>query len=133
MGKDLFIDMIKDMIPWRQGIVLHYHEYYRGLSTTPEDPLLKYGILIEGISDQDFAKIKFEWIKFIKTRPNPDDRVADFEWRDKDGLPDFDKLERLIERRKTREEKQKELLDEMELKKAFDKHGLEYNGPLKDL
>lgn len=78
-----------------------------------------------------FNRIKFEWIKFIKTKPDPEDRVADYEWRDENNLPDFNKLERLIESRKTVAEKKKEFEEELEIKMACEKYDIEYFGPLR--
>jgi len=129
-GHEIFIDFISMIIPDKKAIVIKPHRAYLPLADNPNDPLIKYGIFVTITSDQALKDIKFKYINYIKTLPDPDDRVADFEWRDKNGLPDFDKQERLIERRKTRAEKQKELDEEIEIKKACEKHNIKYYGPL---
>lgn len=130
MDKVLFIDMIYDLIPDKRLMLLRYHEYYKELA----DPSPKFpGMTLIPVTIKDpkmFERIKFEYIKHIKTLPDPRDRVADWEFRDENGLPDFDRYDRLVEKRKTREEKAKELQDEIELKKQFDKYKIPYIGPL---
>ena len=71
------------------------------------------------------TRFKFEHVKYIKTLPNPEDRVADFEIRDKNLLPDFDKERKLIESRKTREERQAEIKEDMYWIGEFEKAGLD--------
>ena len=114
-------------------IVVHPHEYYADICDDPKSPLIKYGMQITIYNDQIFNRIKFEYVKHIKTLPKPEDRVADFEWRREDGSPDFDKLDRLIEKRKTAAEKEKEFKEELEIKKACEKYGIEYFGPLREM
>ena len=87
-------------------------------------------IAVECKDDVEFNEIKFEFIVHIKKRPNPDDRVASFEYEGEDGIPDLKKMERLIEMRKSRAEKQKEYDDELELMQLFKKHKMPYFGPL---
>lgn len=129
---DLYIDMIRTMDPTRKTMILHPHEYYLPICDDPKCPLIKYGMQVTIYNDQLYNRIKFEYVRYLKTLPDPEDRVADYEWRTEEGLPDFDKLERLIEKRKTAEEKRKELMEELEIKKACERFGIEYFGPLRE-
>lgn len=130
---DLFIDMIYNLIPDKRLMLLRAHPYYEELRDKNEPFKSKTLISVTVQDESMFNRIKFEFIKFIKTLKNPENRVADWEWRDKDGLPDWDKLERLVEKRKTREEKAKEFNDELQIKKDCERFGVEYFGPLRDL
>jgi len=121
---------ILDLNIQEQRIIVEASDHYRPIIEDPHHVLNKHVMKIHVADKMKFNKIKFSYIKYIKGRPNPDDRVADFEFRDKRGLPDFDKLERLIEMRKTREEKQTELDDEINIKNLCEKHNVKYHGPL---
>lgn len=125
--------MIKDIDTRRRVILVHPHEHYLNVCDDPNSPVIKYGMQITIPEESMFNRIKFEWIKFIKTRECPDDRVASFEWRDENGVPDFEKLERLIERRKTIEEKRIEIEEELKIKEDCEKFGIEYFGPLREM
>lgn len=129
---DLYIDSLITVYPDKRAILLKYHPYYMQISDDPKDSLNKYGIFVTIPDPVTFNRIKFEYIRHIKTLPSPEDRVADYEWRDEQGLPDFEKLDRLIEKRKTAEEKKKELMEEIEIKRACEKYGIEYWGPLRE-
>lgn len=91
---------------------------------------MKDVIAVKCKDELEFNEIKFEFVAHIKKRPRPEDRVASFEYENEDGTPDLEKMERLIEMRKTRPEKQKEFDDEMELMQLFKKHKMPYYGPL---
>lgn len=127
---DLYIDMIRGLNLDKKTVILHPHEYYKDICDEPTNPLIKYGMQVTIYDADIFNKVKFEYIKHIKTLPNPEERVASFEWRDENGLPDWPRFERLVESRKTREEKRKEFDEELEIKKACHRLGIEYNGPL---
>lgn len=132
-GKTLFIDMIYSIIPSKKLILIHSHQYYDEFRD-PDDDIKGSTLIPVTVKDDNlFTRIKFEYIKHIKTLPNPEDRVADWEWRDKNGLLDWDKFERLVEKRKTREEKSKEFNDELQIKKDCERFGIEYFGPLRDI
>lgn len=75
------------------------------------------------LSDQAFYKYKFELIKWLKKRPNPEDRVMRFE-TEGDGIWSFKKEQRLIEARKTREEKHDELQEKIWFKQELEKRGI---------
>lgn len=122
---DLYMDMISNIIPDKKLLIMHYHDYYK--QWIDESSRVPHCSLVTvTVPDPDiFNKIKFEWIKWIKTDPNPDNRVADWEWRTERGLPDFDKLDKLVESRKTRAEKQKEIDDELELIKECERLGVD--------
>jgi hypothetical protein len=132
-GHKLFIDYIMMIIPSKKAIVIHPHESYLPLADDPKDSANKFGIFCSISSDQVLKDIKFKYINYIKTLPNPEDRVAAFEYKRDDGSPDFEKMDRLIERRKTRKEKQIELNEEIETKKLCEKHRIKYYGPLSHL
>lgn len=130
-GTTLFMDMIYSLIPKKRALCIRSHEYYMHLAATKEDR--QHGLIFFKVdNDVLFNRIKFEYIKYIKSLPNPEDRVADFECRDENDLPDFDKMDRLIEKRKTRDEKAKEFNDELEIKRLCEKNNVEYFGPLRD-
>jgi hypothetical protein len=81
-------------------------------------------------SDKDLQTAKFEHIQHIKKHADPSHRVADFECQHPEGGIDFNEMDRLIEMRKTKAEKQAELDTELELMEKMKKAGIEYNGPL---
>lgn len=60
------------------------------------------------LEHKDFIMFKFELIKYLKKKPIPDDRVLPCECLE-NGTWSMHKEEKLIEARKTRYEKQKEL------------------------
>lgn len=82
-------------------------------------------------SEKDLQAAKFEHIQHIKKAARPEDRVAFFEYEHPDGGYDFAEMDRLIEMRKTKTEKQAELDTELELMEKMQKAGIEYIGPLK--
>ena len=84
------------------------------------------------LKEKDFINLRFNYIKWIKQDPDPQRRVAPFEYTDKNGLPDFDLMDKLIEQRKTKEEKKRERDEEQSLKDMCKKLGLEYWGPLRE-
>lgn len=129
--KDLYMDMIYNIHPDKRLLLLHHHAYY--IDIADATPQIEMDTLIPvTIPDPTlFNRIKFEWIKWIKTDPNPENRVADFEWRDSNGLPDFKKLDKLIHSRKTIDEKQKEIDEELALIKEMDRLGVD-SGPSKE-
>ena len=113
------------VIPWNRRVLLKPFKMYAELATNLNCSSIRYHICVDDVEDTDMSRFKFEHIKYIKTLPNPDDRVADFEIRDKNGLPDFDKERRLIESRKTREERQAEIKEDMYWIDQFEKAGLD--------
>lgn len=125
---ELFMDMITSIIPDKRMLIMHRHEYYNSWYDTGEKFPVTTIATVTVPGPELFNKIKFEWIKWIKTDPNPDNRVADFEWRDANGLPDFDKMDKLIASRKTREERQKEIDDELHIIKEMERLGVD-SGP----
>jgi hypothetical protein len=84
-----------------------------------EDGLIR----VKTLKDKEFNKYKFELIKWLKKRPDPEDRVMRFETMD-NGVWSYDKEQRLVEARKTREEKRAELNDEIWLKQELKKRGI---------
>lgn len=131
-GYDLYIDMIYNLHPDGQVMFIHYHDYYEPLRD-PKCDIPKGQLIVHTVKDKKtFDRIKFEFIKHIKKHPNPEERVADWEWRTKDNLPDWDKFDRLVERRKTRTEKAQEFKEELEIKQKCEEYGIEYHGPLKE-
>jgi len=75
--------------------------------------------------DRTFGQYKFEFLKMLKSKPDPADRVADFEWHDQDGIPDFEKREALIESRKTVAERNKEKSELIQSIKDYENLGLD--------
>lgn len=132
-GMDVFVDMIQTVISHKQAVMIEHHEYYLELADNPKCSLIKYGIFVTITDKQRMSDIEFKFIRMLKNKKDPEDRVADFEWHDENNIPDFDALEKLIKRRKTRDERQKEIQDELEWKELVEKHGLEYIGPLMEM
>lgn len=128
-GIEIKPDWICSVIPATRSILVRTR-----LLVLHELAVKKHGdlIIIKLDSDKELEAAKFEHIQHIKKKPNPSDRVADFECVHEDGGFSFEKQERLIEMRKTREEKAAELKDELELMEKMKKAGIEYNGPLKN-
>jgi hypothetical protein len=81
-------------------------------------------------SDKELQDAKFEHVRHLKGLPNPDARVASFEIEHPEGGIDFKKMERLIEMRKTPDEKNREMQDELELMRKMKDRGIPYQGPL---
>ena len=131
-GIDILIDTIYNLIPDKNMVLVRKHNYYLPLVNLKDqfEGSTLYSFIVD--DEKVFTRIKFEFIKHIKKHPNPEERVADWEWRDKNNLPDWDKFDRMVEKRKTKAEKEQEFKDELELKQLFDKHGLEYFGPLRN-
>lgn len=129
---DLYIDMIYSLIPSRRVMLIRYHPYYASISD--KQNIIPKGCLIPVTVDdeKEFNKIKFEYIKHIKKAKNPEDRVADFEYMDTRMIPDFEKMDRLIEKRKTREEKAQELKEEIDIFQLCTKNRIEYFGSLRN-
>lgn len=125
--KDINIEPhdIKCVIPHNKRVLLRPLRVYADLASNLKDSSLQFFICVDNVEDADMTRFKFEHIMHLKKMPNPEDRVADFEWRDDNNLPDFDKLDRLIEKRKTRQERQAEIKEDMYWIEQFEKHGLE--------
>ena len=130
--KEIFMDMIFGLLPKDKAIILRPHNYYRSIADNRRDPMSKHLLKVILESQEQFNRLKFEFIKYIKTLPKPEDRVMDFEYENEKGLPDFDKMRRLIEMRKTREEKSQEMQEELRIKKLCKDLGIKYNGILQD-
>lgn len=113
------------VIPWNRRVLLRPLKIYADLATNLQCQSLQFFICVDDVEDKDMTRFKFEHVKYIKTLPNPEDRVADFEIRDKNLLPDFDKERKLIESRKTREERQAEIKEDMYWIGEFEKAGLD--------
>ena len=118
---------IYDLIPEKKRVIIRPH-----LDLLPhvDDPDRKHLQTIT-VNEREFESFKFGFLRYLKTMKKPEDRVADFEYRKADGLPDFDKLDRLIERRKTRAERDQEFQDELWIKNECEKYDIEYLGPLR--
>ena len=123
--KELYVDMIKEIIPERQVILLKPHSYYESIRDKDSDQWKEFFFPVTIKDSKAFEKIKFEYIRWIKTAPDPQDRVADFEYQTPGELPDFDRLDKLIESRKTRQEKQKEIDEDIELIKECEKRRID--------
>jgi len=71
----------------------------------------------------NFSRFKFEAIKWIKKRPRPEDRCWMFEIDDPEPGKSFEKLDQLIESRKTRLEKEKERIQNEHIEKLLKERG----------
>lgn len=122
-GVDIDPADIRCVIPWNRRVLLKPRKIYAELASNLRDSSIRFFIVVDDIENKDMSRFKFEHVKYIKTLPDPQDRVADFEIVDKNGIPDFDKERKLIETRKTRQERQKEIKEDLELVKEFEKAG----------
>lgn len=129
-GFNIGIEFIKDIIDHKQSIVTFFHLELNKMADERYRDLERWGLMIPIKDKKEFNMIKFSYISHIKKREDPRDRVAHYECLDSNLITDFNKLEKLIETRKTREEKNRELKEEIELKKVFDKKRIKYYGPL---
>lgn len=66
-----------------------------------------------------WEKFEFEAVKWIKLKPNPEDRYWDFEMLDEHGVPSRKMLLNLISSRKTRAEKEEEMRLEHQIEKEI--------------
>jgi len=89
------------------------------------------GAIVMVLDQKEFNRILFEAKKYLKEKEDPEDRVFEYEWQDDDPIRSLDKLDRLIEMRKTKVEKHEELKFEIWIKEEQEKLGLEYFGPLR--
>lgn len=116
---------IKEVVPWHNRVLLSPLKIYASLASNLKSSSIKFFICIDNIDEMSMTKFKYEHIKHIKTLPDPDDRVAHFEIVNEYGFPDFEKERKLIEGRKTRQEKQKEIKETMSMIAEFEKAGLD--------
>ena len=129
----VFMAHVLDLIPEKRQMLLRATRRYYEIADDMDDPLSEHVIKVTIDNQKLFNRIKFTLIKYLKSLPKPEMRVLDFEFRDSNGLPNFDEFERLVESRKTRLEKESELQEELELKHQFEEAGLEYHGPLRSI
>lgn len=81
-------------------------------------------------SEKELQDAKFEHVRHLKGLPNPCDRVAFHEIEMDGGGIDIAKMDRLIEMRKTPQEKSAEMKDEIELMQKMKERNIPYYGPL---
>lgn len=87
-------------------------------------------ILLKLDTDKELQDAEFDHITHIKKSKDPANRVADHEARDENGFLDLSRYERLVEMRKTPDEKAKERAEELEIFYQCKKRGIPYFGPL---
>ena len=92
---DINFSDVKDLDPERCGVI-----YRTGT------PPFYHNMRI--LDKKEFLKFKFELTKFIKKHPDPEERYYPYEVQE-GGCYSIIKEERLIESRKTREEKNKDM------------------------
>lgn len=112
---EIDLDDIKEVLPEINQVLLVPRKCYADLASNLRDQSLRFYIRVKDIDNDSIKRFKFEYIKHLKTLPDPADRVADFEVLDSNGLIDFDKRDKMIELRKTRAEKQEYINDMIEL------------------
>lgn len=78
-------------------------------------------ILLKLDTEKELQDAKFEHVQELKKQARPEDRVADYEIRDENGFIDFEKMERLVEKRKTSAEKSEERKQELEIAELISK------------
>lgn len=121
---------IINVYPANKSVVLRNPVKYSRLAIN-QLHVNKHSVLVIVPDKKASQAIKFQFLNYLSKLPNPEDRVADFEFQDESGIPDWERFEKLVERKKTRPERQKELNDEIHLMEQFKKHRLEYLGPLR--
>jgi hypothetical protein len=102
-------DSVLDLCPQRESVLVRH-------SAPPWCREIKLG--------DNFTRFKFDAIKWIKKRPRPEDRVWLFEISDPDVNSSFEKLDHLIDSRKTRVEKEKERIENERIEKLIRDRGL---------
>lgn len=90
-----------------------------------KDPSAKLGVTMTELSPKDFRLFKFEAIRWIKRKPGPEERAWPFELENEHGCYSYGKERKIIQQRKTRQEKDDERKEEQELKELFKQHGLD--------
>ena len=115
--KDVEIDPddIKAVTPRLNQVLLVPRRCYSELASNLTDQSLRFYIQVKDIDNESLKMFKFEHLRYLKTLPNPEDRVADFEVEDENGIIDFKKFDRFVEMSKTRAEKQIETNELIEL------------------
>lgn len=77
------------------------------------------------LTSKEFKLFKFEAIRWVKKKPNPDDRAWPFELENEHGCYDYEKEQKIISQRKTRQEKEDEKQEDQYWKEKYRKHGLD--------
>ena len=77
------------------------------------------------LSAKDFSIFRFEAVKWIKTKEKPEDRIWQFETIGPLGVWSFEKEQKLIESRMTREERRAEKMAYENIKRLLKERGLE--------
>lgn len=126
-GVEIKPEIIMSVIPATQSVVLRSRnlELSEYAHRTVGDLMV-----VKCTNEKEFVEAQFEHIQCLKKKDRPENRVADHECRDEDGGFNFNKFDRLVEMRKSRAEKEKELADETELMEKMKKHNIPYYGPL---
>ena len=101
--KVFYLKDIKTINPYKSTMLVFSDPYYDDVS---DDNPLNGEIFTQISFDSqiEFRRLKFEWIKEVKSRADQDDRVEWFEYTDKSMIPDFEKREKLLLGRRTFEE-----------------------------
>ncbi len=105
-----FIDILDLIISEMAVLMKSKPKYWEIADNDSKDDLTRYVVKSTVRNKEDFTRIKFELIKWIKKMPLPCDRIMPYEYHDHDTqLIDFDQKDRLIESRKTRKEKDEDM------------------------
>lgn len=120
-------DDVIDLRPGNNGLILSRREKYSQLA----DYVMRDRVALQILDDKLFNRVKFNIIKEIKKRPAIESRVLPFEYDDKDFIKMLDKRDRLIEMRKTKEERQSDVEINIFIMNWHKTEGLEYYGELR--
>lgn len=126
----MYVDHISSVLPDERMVVIRDSGQYPQIRNSASFQVSGFK-LVKLWDDELIGKVKFEFIKYLKTLPDPEDRVADFECRREDGSFCFQTEERLVESRKTIQEKQKEINEDNELRELCHKFKIPYEGIIK--
>lgn len=102
-------------------IVLDLNPGKRGVIIKDSASKIKTSMIILDL--KEFNKYKFELVKWLKKKALPEERFLPFE-TEIDGIWSYDKESKLIEARKSREEKSIELNDKIWLHEECKKRGI---------
>jgi hypothetical protein len=127
-GQEIKASEIVSLNPDRQSVLLKT----KNLLLNELSDFTMNGMIRVKVTESEFQMAKFEYIRQLKMKPRPEDRVDPFlECLADDGGIDFNRLEELIEQRKTPQEIQKELDEEVALFLKFKERKIPYYGTLK--
>lgn len=124
-NKTFPLDWIETIIPGKQIAILRSKEIGSKSSFGACSQIGDF-ISVEVEDPEQFRMIKFELVRRVKKEPRIYDRVMIWEAYNKDGCFCLKKYDKLIESRKTHQEKRNEKKQELFLDNLLEENGLKY-------